>query len=126
MATITGSTKTQKTKTANKMQSRIISSRSHLGAGGATGVSSDVYGEVIDGKTISLAYMDVYKLHAIYESSAIGTTPLTPTLSLSNATGTFTVGEIITGSSSGATGRVILHSPIAVMTYVVLAGHLHK
>ncbi len=122
MATITVATKAQKTKTANKMKSRTISSRSHFTAAGASGASSDIYGEVIDGKSINLAYTDAYTLHAVYESSAIGTTPLTPTLQLSNATGTFTVGEVITGSSSGATGRVILHSPTTTVTYVVLTG----
>ena len=122
MATVKVPVKAQKTKTANKMTSRVISSRSHLAAGGASGARSDIYGEVIDGKSINLAYTDVYKLHAVYESTALGTLPLTPTLQLSNATGTFTVGEVITGSVTAATGRVILHSPTTQVTYVVLSG----
>ena len=122
MATITVGTKSQKTKTANKMQSKPIASRSWQHPTGASGTDSDIYGERIDDKSISLDYTDVYKIHAVYESTAIGTTPLTPTLTLTNATGTFTVGEVITGSSSGATGRVILHSPTTKVNYVVLTG----
>ena len=122
MATVKVPVKAQKTKTANKMKSRIISSRSHFPTGTGAGARADIYGEVIDGKSINLAYTDVYKLHAVYESAAFGTAPVTPTLTLSNATGTFTVGEVITGSVTGATGRVILHSPSTSVTYVVLAG----
>jgi len=122
MATVKVPVKAQKTKTANKMKSRIISSRSHFPTGTGAGARTDIYGEVIDGKTINLAYTDVYKLHAVYESAAFGTAPVTPTLTLLNATGTFTVGEVITGSVTGATGRVILHSPTTSVTYVVLTG----
>ena len=116
MGTITVGSKAQKTKTANKMTTKAIASNS------LTGTRSDVFGERVGDKNISLSYADVYTLHAVYESTAIAVVPTPPTLTLSNATGTFTVGEIITGSATGATGRVILHSPLTSMTYVVLTG----
>ena len=115
-ASITVPTKLQKAKTANKMKTRIIASNA------STGTASDVFGERVMDSAINLAYADVYKLHAVYESTAIATAPTTPTLTVSNATGTMTVGEVITGTSSGATGRVILHSPATTITYVVLTG----
>ena len=72
--------------------------------------------------TINLSYSDVYKLHAVYEAVDISTAPVSPALQISNSTGTFTVGEIITGSSSSATGRVIINSPSTTVEYVVIAG----
>ena len=116
MGTITVGSKAQKQKTANKMSTKTIASNS------TTGTASDVFGERVGDKNISLSYADVYTLHAMYESTAIGVVPTPPALTLSNATGTFTVGEIITGTSTGATGRVIAHTPLTSMTYVVLTG----
>ena len=116
MASITVGEKAQKAKTANKMTSKTIASD------GTTGTKSDVFGERVIDNNISLSYADVYTLHAVYESAAIGTTPVTPTLTISDSSGTFTVGEIITGTSTGATGRVIINSPSTNIDYVVLAG----
>ena len=116
--TITVPSKLQKSKTANKMKSKTIASST------STGSSSDVFGERVGDKSISLSYADVYKLHAVYESIAIGTTPVTPTLTIASSTGTFAVGELITGSSSGATGRVIINSPSTNIDYVAVAGSL--
>ena len=118
-ASITVPTKLQKAKTANKMKTRVISSNASAGG------SSNVFGERVMDSAINLAYADVYKLHAVYESTTIASPagdPTTPTLTVSNATGTMTVGEVITGTSSGATGRVILHSPATTITYVALTG----
>ena len=116
MATITVGVKAQKTKTANKMTKMIVDSSK------AAGGSKDVYGARVDDATISLQYADTYGLHAVYESSAIGTAPVTPTLTIANSTGTFTIGEVITGSNSSATGRVIINSPSTTIQYVVLTG----
>ena len=118
MASITVPAKAQKSKSANKMTTKTIVSNATAGA------KSDVFGERVIDNSISLSYADVYTLHAVYESVAIGTTPVTPTLTISNSTGTFTVGEIITGTSSGATGRVIINSPSTTIQYVVLSGTL--
>ena len=116
MATVSVGSKAQKAKTANKMTNKTISANS------TTGTASDVFGERVVDKNISLSYADAYALHAVYESTAIGTTPVTPTLTISNSTGTFTIGEIITGTVTGATGRVILNSPSTTIKYVVLTG----
>ena len=116
MATITVGVKSQKTKTANKMTKMTVASST------ATGTAQDVYGARVDDSTISLQYSDAYSLHAVYESAAIGTAPVTPTLTIANSTGTFTIGEIITGSVTGATGRVIINSPSTTIQYVVLSG----
>ena len=115
-ASISVPTKLQKAKTANKMTSKILASNA------TTGARSDVYGERVEDKSLNLGYADVYKLHAVYESVAIATPPTTPSLTLVTPTGTFTVGEIITGTSSAATGRVILNSPATTLTYVALTG----
>ena len=110
-ASITTPGKLQKSKTAVKMTTKTIAA-----------TLPNTFGERVDDATINLSYSDVYKLHAVYESVDISTPPVSPALQISNSTGTFTVGEIITGSSSGATGRVIINSPSTTVQYVVIAG----
>ena len=117
MASITVATKSQKAKTANKMTKLTVDSISD-----AASTNRDIYGARVDDTNISLQYADVYKLHAVYESPLLATPPVTPTMSITNTTGTFTVGEVITGSVSGATGRVIVNSPSTTIQYVVLTG----
>ena len=93
--------------------------QSHTGGG----TYQNVYGERISDPEISLSYADAYKLHAVYESTSNATDAVPPTLTLSNSTGTFTVGEIITGSSTGATGRIISTSGSPVVAkYVKIDG----
>ena len=122
-ATITVSAKAQAAKTANLMTQKIIASNKGTPNGSAgTGTKTEVYGERVDDKQISLSYADTYKLHAVFESTAIGTAPVAPTLTIASSTGTFTVGEVITGSSSSATGRVIVNSPSTTIQYVPIAG----
>ncbi len=111
MASITTPGKIQKSKLAVKMATKTIAA-----------TLPNVYGERVSDATINLSYSDVYKLHSVYESVDISTAPVAPALSISNSTGTFTVGEIITGSTSGATGRVIINSPSTTVQYVVLTG----
>ena len=111
-ATLTKATSTQKTKTANVMQNQTMTLNDS---------ANHIYGQRVGDIDISLGYADVYKLHAVYESLAIGTSPTLPTLATSSATGSFTAGEIITGSVTGATGRVIAWSSPNI-TYVVLTG----
>ena len=95
MATITDAVANQRTKTAQKMTTKAIAA-----------TLPDVYGENVGDKEISLSYADVYKLHAVYESGAIGTTAAAPTLTITDDTGTFTVGETVTGGTSAVTGEV--------------------
>ena len=47
------------------MSTKTIASNS------TTGTRSDVFGERVGDKNISLSYADVYTLHAVYESTAI-------------------------------------------------------
>ena len=117
MATVSISNKAPKTKNAQKMQSKTIASNA------STGTYSDIFGERVGDKIISLSYADVYKVHAIYESDAIGNAPVASTLTVASVTGTFTIGEVITGDKTGATGRVISYSNPTV-TYVKLTGTL--
>jgi len=124
MASVTTPAKLQAAKTANLMTQKTIASNKGVQGSAGTGSKTEVYGERVDDKTISLSYADVYKLHAVFESTAIGTTPVAPTLTVNTttATGIFTVGEVITGSASAATGRVIVNSPAATIQYVPLTG----
>ena len=122
-ATITVSAKAQAAKTANLMTQKTIASNKGTPNGSAgTGTKTEVFGERVDDKQISLSYADTYKLHAVFESTAIGTAPVAPTLTIASSTGTFAVGEVITGSSSSATGRVIVNSPSTTIQYVPIAG----
>ena len=122
-ATISVGAKGQAAKTANKMTQKTIASNKGTPNGSAgTGTYTEIYGERVDDKSISLSYADTYTLHAVFESTAIGTTPVAPTLTIASSTGTFTVGEIITGSSSAATGRVIVNSPSTTIQYVAISG----
>ena len=116
-ASISIAVATQRSKTAQKMTNKAIASSA------ATGTYQQIYGERIGDEEISLSYADVYKLHAVYESSAIGTPAVAPTLTISGATGTFTVGELITGSATSATGRVISIAG-STLTYVKIEGTL--
>ena len=117
MGTANYATSLQRSKTANLMTQKQI--QSYTGGG----TYQNVYGERISDPEISLSYADAYKLHAVYESTSNATDAVPPTLTLSNSTGTFTVGEIITGSSTGATGRIISTSGSPVVAkYVKIDG----
>jgi len=115
MGTVNIATSSQRSKTAQKMTQKQI--QSHTGGG----TRQNVYGERLSDARISLSYADAYKLHAVYESTSNATDADPPALSTTSATGTFTTGEIITGSSTGATGRVISDAA-STLQYVVLSG----
>ena len=68
---------------------------------------TDAYGTRPTDKDISLGRADAFKLVAVFDSEDGSTDASAPTLTLGTITGTFTRGEKITGSSSGATGRII-------------------
>ena len=76
MATVNASQASHRTKAAQKMTEKTIAA-----------AYADIYGERVGDRELSLSYADVYKLHAVYESTAIGTTPVTPTLTITDATG---------------------------------------
>ena len=115
MGSINIATSSQRSKTAQKMTQKQI--QSHVGGG----TRQNVYGERLGDATISLSYADVYKLHGVYESTSNSTDAVPPSLTTTGATGTFTTGEIITGSVSSATGRVISDAA-STLKYVVLSG----
>jgi len=72
--------------------------------------TSDAFGTRPTDETISLGRADSFKLVAVYDSEGTSTDAVAPTLTTGSTTGTFTRGEKITGSSSGATGRLITTS----------------
>jgi hypothetical protein len=114
-ATLSVGTKSHKTKTANKTQTVTI-----VNDGTTSSYDSKTYGHRVGDKEVSIGVTDVYKVHAVYESAAIATTPTLPQITLA-ASGSYTNGETITGSSSGATGTVIDNTGTA-LKYVKVTG----
>ena len=107
IGTILKTSVTQKAKTTNLMKQVKVTT-------GAT----DAYGTRPTDKTISLGRADVFDLVAVFDSGDTSDDASAPYLTLTDATGTFTRGEIIIGSSSKSYGRIIdVSSP---MSYVLL------
>jgi len=104
-ATILKTSVSHKTKTTNLMKQVRV----------ATG-TTDAYGTRPKDRTISLGRADVFNLAAVFDSEDVNTDAVAPTLTIGTITGTFTRGEIITGSASGATGRII--STTSPMSFV--------
>jgi len=74
---------------------------------------TDAFGTRPTDRTISLGRADAFKLVAVFDSENTSTDVTIPSLTLGTITGTFTRGELITGSFSGATARIInVASPI--------------
>ena len=67
---------------------------------------------------ISLGRSDVYKLIAVYDSESTSSDATVPSMTLSSITGTFSRGERIVGSSTGAEARIITSS--SPMSYSLL------
>ncbi|SVA71939.1 uncharacterized protein METZ01_LOCUS124793, partial [marine metagenome] len=109
LATLLKSSATAKTKSAKLMKQVKV----------ATG-TADPYGTRPTDKTISLGRADVFKLVAVLDSEDTGTDATAPVLTLGNITGNFIKGEQITGSVSGAIGRIIDTS--SPMSYVLKRG----
>jgi hypothetical protein len=73
--------------------------------------------------TDSLNKSDIWKLRAVYDSGDIGTAATVPTLTVAVTNDNLIPGEIITGLTSGATGRVIYgDSGSTSITYVPVTG----
>ena len=105
-ATILKTSVSHKTKTTNLMKQVKVT----------TG-ASDAFGTRPTDRTISLGRADVFNLAAVYDSEDVSTDASAPTLTIGTITGTFTRGEKITGSASGATGRIIsTSSPISFVS----------
>ena len=111
-ATISKTTAQQKNKTNNPAHLVIVDNN---GVGG--GVQ---YGTSAHHKEISLGRTDVYKIRAIYESANASTDPLVPQFTGTVSSGTFTKGERIKGTTSGAIGSLINTGPTTFF-YVLLS-----
>ena len=109
MASLQKSSAAAKTKTVNLMKKLTV-------VPGATAA----YGTRPTDKTISLGRADVFKLVGVFDSELTDTDATVPTLTVGTITGTFTRGEQITGSVSGAKGRII--STSSPIEYVLRRG----
>ena len=82
----------------------------------ATG-DNDAFGTRPTDEQISLGRADAFKLVGVFDSEDTSSDATAPELTLGTITGTFTRGEKITGSSSGATARII--DTTSPMSYVL-------
>ena len=105
IATVLKTSVTAKTKTTQLMkQVKVVEGDTHA------------YGTRPTDLTISLGRADVFKLVAVFDSESTSADAVAPEFTLSDTTGTFIKGEVITGSTSQAKGRIIdISSP---MNYV--------
>jgi hypothetical protein len=65
------------------------------------------WGTSADHSEISLGVADATKILAIYDSNQIGVDAVTPTMTITNITGSFTAKETIVGQTSGASAIII-------------------
>lgn len=110
IATVTRTVAEQKNKSRARMSLLLVDND---GIGSAAN-----YGTSAHHKEVSLGYGDVLKLHAVYDSEDAGNDPVLPQWTLSSNTGIFSEGEIITGQTTGAKGRII--NPSTPITFVPL------
>ena len=97
-----------RTSVASKAKTTQLSKQVKVATG-----ATDAYGTRPTDRTISLGRADVFKLVGVFDSEDTSSDASAPTLTCS-ITGTFSRGEKITGSSSGATARIITTtSPIS-------------
>src|SRR6056300_1013460 len=108
ISTITRTVVSEKTKTRTRMYQVLVDNDGI--AGGAE------YGTSAHHKDISLGVADVQRLWAVFDSEDNATDPVLPQWTITGATGTFTKGELITGSTSGAIARIV--NTLSPITYV--------
>jgi hypothetical protein len=108
-ATILKTSVSHKIKTTNLMKQVKV-----------TDAVTHAFGTRPTDRTISLGRADVFNLVAVFDSESADTDASTPELTVGTITGTFTRGEKITGSSSGATGRII--DTTSPMSFVAKTG----
>jgi len=102
IATLLKTSAAHKSKTVNLMKKLAVNPG-----------DTDAFGTRPTDRTISLGRADAFKLVAVFDSENTSTEVTIPSLTLGTITGTFTRGELITGSASGATARIIdVSSPI--------------
>ena len=95
-ATLLKTSVTQKNKTVNLMKQLKV----------ATG-TTDAFGTRPSDKIISLGRADVFNLVAVFDSESSSADATTPSLTLTDVSGSFIRGEKITGSITGAEARII-------------------
>jgi len=100
-ATLSKADAVHKTKTRVKMSTVTVTNNT---------ASDTTYGHRVEDRDISLGVADGYQCWSVFESTSISTTPTLPTLTVSGATGTMTVGEQIIGTVTGAKGLVVNHT----------------
>ncbi len=117
LATVYSSNRTAKAKTTERMKVLRIDHTSGSTANGLTQNTAG-YGHRLEDKYISLGTSDVFSLKAVYESSN-SLDPIIPNLGFTNLIGTFQIGEILTGASSGAKAQIVSFDSTTVY-YVML------
>ena len=110
IATLTRTIVNEKSKTRNRMHQVLVDNDGVAGAA--------EYGTSAHHKDISLGVADVHKLYAIFDSEDASANPTLPQWTVTGASGSFTKGELITGSTTGAIARVI--NPISPITFISL------
>ena len=105
IATVYSSNRTAKAKTTQRMKVLRVDHTSGSSANGLTQTTAG-YGHRLEDKQISLGCADVFALKAIYESSD-DSDPEIPNFGYSNLIGTFAIGQILTGASSGAKAQIV-------------------
>ena len=105
---IYGATKDVANNNASKTlrRSRGVNVTSTATANAAGSASAEVYGTNINDELITLGVPDVYAVRAIYESNDTAV-PLPPKLTVASGFANANPGDRITGSVSGATGKII-------------------
>ena len=123
-ATLSKISVTRRNKSLNKM--KVLKVEKTLAAAnkllyGLT--SSPYYGERIEDKNISLGIPDVYKIHAVYESTNNNSAVIPSIKLIDNVL--FKVGSLITGVSSGAKARVVEVSSTSLrVSFVYVNGNV--
>lgn len=100
-------------KTANKMNVMKLERTNIIGDITKFGLSyGSIYGTRIEDEEISLGCSDVYKLHAVYESTN-DSLPIIPKILMQDAA-FFKKGTLIQGKTSGAKGMVVNFSGVTL------------
>ena len=104
-----------KTSVASKVKTTQLCKQLKVATG-----ANDAFGTRPTDEQISLGRADAFKLVGVFDSEDTSSDATAPELTLGTITGTFTRGEKITGSSSGATARII--DTTSPMSYVLDGG----
>ena len=104
-----------KTSVASKVKTTQLCKQLKVDTG-----ATHAFGTRPTDEQISLGRADAFKLVGVFDSEDTSSDATTPELTLGAITGTFTRGEQITGSSSGATARII--DTISPMSYALEGG----